>query len=79
MEDVNLDLCVYSINRADISEKTWEKISVAALGSSYAVQTGNIGILLGKPFGTEDAVSYGKIISYEEKAKKQMENTVLSA
>lgn len=70
MEDVNLDLCVYSINRADISEKTWEKISVAALGSSYAVQTGNIGILLGKPFGTEDAVSYGKIISYEEKAKK---------
>lgn len=70
MEDVNLGLCVYSISRADISEETWKKISVAVLGSSYAVQTGDTGILLGKPFGTEDAVSYGEIISYEEKIKK---------
>lgn len=70
MEDVNLGMCVYSIKRADIAEETWKKISVAVLGSSYTVQTGDIGILLGKPFGTDDAVSYGEIISYEEKAKK---------
>ena len=79
MQDENLRLCIYSVSRAAITDETWKEISVAVLGSSYSVESGNVGILLGKPFGTENAVSYGKIISYEEKVKKQMENMASSA
>ena len=70
MQDENLGLCIYSVSRAAITDETWKEISVAVLGSSYSVESGNVGILLGKPFGAENAVSYGKIISYEEKVKK---------
>ncbi len=44
-----------------------EEISVAVLGSSYSVESGNVGILLEKPFGAENAVSYRKLFPTKRK------------
>lgn len=62
-QDRNLGLCVYAVPREKISSDTWSEIQIAALGSSNAVGMGDTAIVLGKPFGYANAVSYGIIAS----------------
>lgn len=61
MKDTNLGISVYAVKRADIENETWSRISPAILGSSYSVSVGDAVILLGKPFGQEDAAGFGVV------------------
>lgn len=62
-QDGNLGLCIYAVPREKISGDTWSEIEIAVLGSSNAVGMGDTAIVLGKPFGYANSVSYGIIAS----------------
>lgn len=66
MSDANLELCIYAVRRADVEEETLRQIQAVQLGSSFNVDVGDVAILLGKPFGQEDAAGYGIIESCED-------------
>lgn len=68
-QDANLGLCVYAIRREDISTDDWKTIRIAKLGSSNAMEVGNIVLALGKPFGTDEAEAYGILTDKEELLK----------
>lgn len=67
--DANLGLCVYAIRREDISSEAWKTIQIAKLGSSNAMDVGEIVLALGKPFGTDEAEAYGMLTDKEELLK----------
>lgn len=62
-QESSLGLCVYAVPREKISMETWAGIEIATLGSSNAVGMGDTAIVLGKPFGYANAVSYGIVAS----------------
>lgn len=66
MSDANLEISIYAVKRADVEEETLRQVPTAQLGSSFNVDVGDVAILLGKPFGQEDAAGYGFIESCEE-------------
>lgn len=70
MNDMNLGLGVYAVKRADIENETWSQISPAILGSSYSVSVGDAVILLGMPFGQEDAVGYGVVAACDNHVER---------
>ncbi len=70
-QDGNLGLCIYAVSKSDIEEDTAGQIQVAALGNSNRIDIGDTALVLGKPFGYADAVSYGIVAStdnYQETA-----------
>lgn len=66
MSDTNLELCIYAVKRADVENETLRQVQTAQLGSSFHVDVGDVAILLGKPFGQEDAVGYGVVESCDD-------------
>ncbi|MDD3404000.1 MAG: S1C family serine protease [Hespellia sp.] len=68
-QDKNLGLAIVSISRDEISESTWENISVAELGNSRIVYQGDLVITLGNVFGYAGGQGYGIISSTEYKAE----------
>lgn len=66
MRDYNLGFCVYAVTRESIEKDTWPGIELAELGSSNAVENGETVIILGKPFGTDESVSFGIATAEEE-------------
>ncbi len=59
VRDYNLGFCVYGVTREAIDSATWSAISTISIGSSNSVENGDPVIVLGKPFGADNAVSYG--------------------
>ena len=64
-QDGNRGLAVFGIDRASISESTWNVIQVAELGNSNISVQGDLVIALGQMFGYENGLGYG-IISAKE-------------
>lgn len=64
-QDGNRGLAVFGIDRASISDNTWNVIRVAELGNSNISVRGDLVIALGQMFGYENGVGYG-IISAKE-------------
>ncbi len=70
-QDRNLGLCIYAVSKQEIEEDTLEQIQVAVLGNSNALEMGDTALVIGKPFGYAEAVSYGIVASadnYREEA-----------
>ncbi len=63
--DGNLGLCIYAVSKEDIEEETQQQIKEATLGNSNQTELGDTAIVLGKPFGYADAVSYGIVASVD--------------
>ena len=63
--DPDTGLAVLKVNTDDISEETLENISVASLGSSYSVRTGDTVVALGSPNGYSNSISFGRITSID--------------
>lgn len=61
--DANLGLCIYAIQREDISKESWKTIQIAELGSSNAMENGDLVLALGKPFGEDEAEAYGILMN----------------
>ena len=61
--DGNLGLGIFAVNRSEIKDATWTQIETAVLGSSNAVSTGDVDIVIGKPFGYAGAMGFGSIAS----------------
>ncbi len=61
--DANLGLCIYAIEREDISKESWKTIQIAELGSSNAMENGDLVLALGKPFGEDEAEAYGILMN----------------
>lgn len=68
--DENLGLGVYAVNRSELEESLLDQVKVMELGSSYTVSVGDAVILLGKPMGVEDAVTYGFVASCEDTVER---------
>ncbi|MCQ2507502.1 MAG: S1C family serine protease [Dorea sp.] len=54
-----LGLSIYSVNKADLSEKTLDVIQVAQIAPSNSVKKGDTIICVGSPFGYEDSTAFG--------------------
>ncbi|MCI8560097.1 MAG: serine protease, partial [Dorea sp.] len=61
MRDPNLGLCVYAVLREKIDKTTWSGIEIAEIGNSNLVNIGDTVIVLGRPYGTDDASGYGVV------------------
>lgn len=66
MRDPNLDLCVYAVLREKIDKTTWSGIETAEFGNSNLVKSGDAVIILGRPYGTDEAAGYGVVTVDEE-------------
>lgn len=66
MRDYNLGFCVYAVARNEIEKGTWSGIGIAHMGSSNIVENGEVVIILGKPFGIDESISYGIVTAEEE-------------
>lgn len=66
MRDYNLGFCVYAVARNEIEKGTWSGIGIAHMGSSNTVENGEVVIILGKPFGIDESISYGIVTAEEE-------------
>ncbi len=66
MTDKNLGLTVYAVQRTDVRSETLGQLKAAELGSSYRLEPGDVVILLGKPFGKDNAAGYGLVSSCEQ-------------
>ena len=67
--DSILGFGIYAVNRADILDTTWTQIETATLGSSNVVKNGDVVIAAGRPFGVNEAVGYGLVVSNEDRAE----------
>lgn len=66
MRDPTLGLCVYAVLREKLDKTTWSGIETAELGNSNLVKSGDAVIILGRPYGTDEAAGYGVITVDEE-------------
>lgn len=66
MKDHNLGFCIYAVMREDIDKETWSAIDTMVIGSSNSVENGDAVIVLGRPFGTDEATGYGVVTADEE-------------
>lgn len=66
MKDPNLGLCIYAVLRESIEKTTWSGIETAELGNSNLVKSGDTVIILGRPYGVDEAAGYGVITVDEE-------------
>lgn len=66
MRDSNLGLCVYAVLREKIGKTTWSGIKTAQIGSSNSVKNGDTVIVLGRPYGADEASGYGVVTVDEE-------------
>ncbi len=66
MRDPNLGLCVYAVLREKLDKTTWSGIETAEIGNSNLVKSGDTVIVLGKPYGTDEAAGYGIVTVDEE-------------
>lgn len=66
MRDPNLGLCVYAVLREKIDKTTWSGIETAEFGNSNLVKSGDAVIILGRPYGTDEAAGYGVVTVDEE-------------
>ena len=61
-QDISCDLCVLSVDNAEIADQTKEAFVIAELDSSaYSAKPGAQVIALGSPTGVADSVCYGNI------------------
>lgn len=63
--DRNLGIAIYAVEKSHLSQNTVLQASVAVLGNSNLVSTGDPVIVLGAPFGSEGGVSFGTISGTE--------------
>lgn len=70
MKDENLGIGVYAVEKEEIDRSMWRKITVAEIGNSHLIENGDAIIVLGKPFGTDEAVGYGVVSADEEYVEK---------
>lgn len=66
VQDTNIGIGVYTVRKSAMDNETLEKISVAELGNSYIVKSGEPVIVLAKGKNAADVISYGLIASTEE-------------
>lgn len=66
MKDPNLGLGVYAVLREKIDKTTWSGIETAEIGNSNLVKNGDTVIILGKPYGTDEAAGYGVVTVDED-------------
>lgn len=66
MRDPNLGMCIYAVLREKLDKDTWSGIETAKLGNSNLVKSGEAVIILGRPYGTDEAAGYGVITVDEE-------------
>lgn len=64
-QDRNLGIAVYAVEKSRLSQNTAIQASVAVLGNSNLVSTGDPVIALGAPFGSEGGVSFGTVSGTE--------------
>lgn len=64
-QDGNRGLAVFGIDRASVSDSTWNVIRVADLGNSNISVRGDLVIAVGQMFGYESGLGYGIISSKE--------------
>lgn len=63
--DVSLGLCVYAVQRKNITDDVWAQIETATLGGSKVVSEGDTTIAVGKLYGCDTIAGYGVIESGE--------------
>lgn len=66
MKDSNLGLCVYAVLRDNIKKAAWSGIQTAQIGNSNSVKSGDTVIVLGRPYGVDEASGYGVVTMDEE-------------
>ncbi len=57
------NLAVITIAAKDISEETRESFTIASLGNSYRISTGDSVIAIGSPLGYSGSIGYGEVTS----------------
>ncbi len=62
-QDMSLGFSIYAVTKSEIDEDTSEQIEVAYLGNSNMAREGDTALVIGKPFGNADTVSYGIVSS----------------
>lgn len=70
MQDENLGISVYAVEKKDIDKNMWRKITIAELGNSHLMESGDAIIVYGRPFGQDEAVGYGVVSADEEYVEK---------
>ena len=65
-QDTNIGISIYAVRKSELDEDTLKKTTVAELGNSYIVKSGEPVIVLEKRKETADVISYGLIASTEE-------------
>lgn len=66
MRDSNLGLGVYAVLRDNINKASWTQIKTAEIGSSNSIKNGDTVIILGRPYGVDEASGYGVVTMDEE-------------
>lgn len=66
MRDANLGLGVYAVLREKIGKTAWSGIEIAEFGSSVSVKSGDTVIVLGRPYGADEASGFGVVTVDEE-------------
>lgn len=66
MRDSNLGLCVYAVLREKIDKTTWSGIRTVEIGNSNLIKSGDTVIVLGRPYGTDEAAGFGLVTVDEE-------------
>ena len=65
--EFNLGIGVYAISKDEIEDSVLKNVEIATLGNSNIIETGEVVIAMGKPFGTDNAAAYGVVAPDEEK------------
>lgn len=66
MRDANLGLGVYAVLREKIDKATWSGIKAVEIGSSNSVKSGDTVLVLGRPYGADEASGFGVVTVDEE-------------
>ena len=72
MKDSNLGLGVYAVLRDNINKAAWSQIKTAEIGSSNSIKNGDTVIILGRPYGVDEASGYGVVTMDEEYIERQL-------
>jgi len=66
-KDDNIGIVVFAVKKDNIDAETLRQLSIVTLGNSLRVKSGDPTIILGSTKAAESVVSYGFVISSEEK------------
>lgn len=70
VKDENLGFAVFAVDKAEVSDALFNSVQIAALGSSNAMNRGDVVIALGSPFSYSDGMGFGIVASDDNVVQK---------